>query len=127
MDAYQQSWDYFVQSLTYAYNTQLHSTKEMPPFGLKLSRKLPGSLTFTGKRRTLEGHGRLAPSQIKRGILDTLFAFLYRAEDKFIQARQTYKSYFAKEVKHLKRLELGDLVYTNKPPLIDDTSVTLRP
>lgn len=80
----------------------------LPPFSLTLTRTPPEPLRCTGPRRTPEEYDRLAASQVKIKILERLFAFLRRAEDKSSPARRTYKKEFDKKVKNLSGFEPGD-------------------
>ncbi|CDF39905.1 unnamed protein product [Chondrus crispus] len=115
---HQRDWDEYIQPLTFAYNTQVHRSTETTPFDLVLTRPpsglaLPGTVPQDAVSNTEDPR---TPVQYKRATLRKLRDALERARVKLTAAQRRYQADFDKKVRFRPVIEVGDLVYVDRPP-----------
>ncbi|CDF38169.1 unnamed protein product [Chondrus crispus] len=115
---HQRDWDEYIQPLTFAYNTQVHRSTETTPFDLVLTRPpsglaLPGTVPQDAVSNTEDPR---TPVQYKRATLRKLRDALERTRVKLTAAQRRYKADFDKKVRFRSVIQVGDLVYVDRPP-----------
>ena len=113
----QRNWHDYVQPLTFAYNTQVHRSRETTPFDLVLTRP-PSGLILPGTVLQDVGTHReepRTPVQYKRATLRKLRDALDRARTKLTASQKRYKNDFDKKVRFRPVVGAGDFVYVDRP------------
>ena len=118
VEVHKWDWEEYIQPLTFAYNTKFYRSTETTPFDLVLMRPpsglaLPGTVPQDAVYNT-EDPG--TPVQYKRTTLRKLRDALERTRVKLPAAQRRYKADFDKKVRLRLVIEVGDLVYVDRPP-----------
>lgn len=126
--------DWFVQPVTYEYNTQVHHTSQTSLFSLILSRDFLGALaiqisTSANICRPSASHSKLKLPERLRELRDT-------ADKAAITARESFAKHFNRHIRLRPVFCRGGTVYIDSLPVIEategamldtDPSVKLRP
>lgn len=86
-----QNRDVFVQTLTYDYNKQVHTTTRASPSSLMLSREPPGSLTIPRTKTAMDDYSTMLSPKMKTEVMKRLQQLLHGAVEKSRGARWVYK------------------------------------
>ena len=104
-------WPQLIHMLTYAYNTQIHSSTGVAPFQLVLSR-LPGSVVIRQEPELEDGERR--PKKFAQEFIKAVRELSDNAAIKLRQAQDRYKKNFDKKVRPLQHAYAGDWVYLSR-------------
>ena len=118
VEEHQRDSEEYIQPLTFVYNTQVHRLMETTPFDLVLTRP-PSSLAQPGTvpQEAVSNTEDPPPMvQFKRATLRKLRDALERTRVKLTAAQRWYKTDFDKKVRFRPVIEVGDLVYVDRPP-----------
>lgn len=114
INEHQNDWDNYVQPLTYGYNAQVHCTTKTVLFSLMLSREPPGAI-IRKKSRSSEDYITMKPVLEKQKVLENLRLHRKQAKRALQKARESYKRYFNKKVRHRPIIKTGDWAYIKNP------------
>ena len=113
---HQTDWDLYIQSLTYAYNMQVHRSTGTTPFDLILSRHKRSIANRDVPRDSEDVPDRTDTVAFKRYLLRRVRKVLVRASARNTAAQQRYKDDFDKKVRFGPVLHPGDEVFIERPP-----------
>ena len=104
-------WPELVPMLTYAYNTQVHTSIGVTPFQLVLSRP-PGSVVLRQEPNYEDGENR--PRLFLKRFTAAVKELAAGATEKLTKAQERYKRDFDKRVRPLTHAKTGDMVYVSR-------------
>lgn len=113
----------YAGTLTYAYNTQVHATTDMPPFDLFISRPPPPSFV----RREPSSADAPEPRLERLRFIKDLRRLTAMAASKSIKANSRYKKQYDARIKPLNTPKVVDSVYIRREaPMSDSSEQTKR-
>ena len=114
---HQDNWDKFVQTLTYAYNSQVHRSTGTSPFSLTITRIPPCPIIDAISTSSPSDMNTTPSSRTMRiRILDKLKSITSKSDVNSAKAHMLYKKYADRTIKHLPVFKPGDYVFLLRPP-----------
>ena len=118
VEEHQSDWDEYIHPLNFSYNTQVYRSTETTPFDLVLTGP-PSGLALPGpvpQDAVSNMEDPRTPVQYKRVTLRKLRDAVEPARIKLTAAQRRYKTDFDMKLRFRAVVEVGDLVYVDRPP-----------
>ena len=113
----QKHWDVFSNAVTFAYNTQVHSSTGCSPFELVLSRP-PGPLAMQAiASSTVAGE---QPQQVRQRFIERISRLVAKARESLSASQARYKRNFDSRVNPAAPLVPGQAVYLRRERKAED-------